>query len=485
MTVKTDAQLTADANVIFNETTPGANTAQRVGQMSLDIIDSKLNSQTTVGTFNQIRGKDVSGAYATSTEFVGCRVVGALTVTGTATFRDARASGAFLITATAIETDRASAYALQNAGCTVSVLPTDLEPSDPLYGWGTSGNLSSSSGSTGLVENYYNNVTLTGTAQILTDRFVLRVKNLLDLSSAGAAAITGATQANGGNAAGATAGAASASPGNANGHFAGVPGAVAGVAGATGTTGAGAAATALGTFRYTWGSNGGAAGASGAGTNAGVALQAAATITFPRVSFDSYPLRLTGPAESWNTAGTTPSAPNMHLWGSLPGRPGSSGGGSGTLAGGGGGGSAQGSSPIIVYARGIKRGVGTAAGVIAGQVNAGGKGGNGAGTNTGGGSGAGGTGGAGILIIYDWLIGTQVAGACVANGGAGGDGGDGGTGGAGGDGGTGGDGGRITLLNRITGVVTQVQGSAGTAGGIHSGVAHGTGGAGGTCSTAL
>jgi hypothetical protein len=55
MATRTDAQLTTDANVIKNETAPGANTATRVGNMLVDAIDSKVNidkiaSPTVVGT---------------------------------------------------------------------------------------------------------------------------------------------------------------------------------------------------------------------------------------------------------------------------------------------------------------------------------------------------------------------------------------------------------------------------------------------------
>ena len=41
--VQTDAQLTISATTIRNETVYGANTAVRVGDMFLDIIDSKVN----------------------------------------------------------------------------------------------------------------------------------------------------------------------------------------------------------------------------------------------------------------------------------------------------------------------------------------------------------------------------------------------------------------------------------------------------------
>lgn len=44
MAQKTDAQLTTEALVIKNETTAGANTANRLGEMYVDIIDSKVNT---------------------------------------------------------------------------------------------------------------------------------------------------------------------------------------------------------------------------------------------------------------------------------------------------------------------------------------------------------------------------------------------------------------------------------------------------------
>jgi hypothetical protein len=44
MSQKTDSQLRADATIIKNETAEGANTATRVGQMLIDIVDSKPNN---------------------------------------------------------------------------------------------------------------------------------------------------------------------------------------------------------------------------------------------------------------------------------------------------------------------------------------------------------------------------------------------------------------------------------------------------------
>jgi hypothetical protein len=70
MATRTDAQLTTDANVIKNETAPGANTATRVGNMLVDAIDSKVNinkiaSPTVVGTtklYNDLAASNADGA---------------------------------------------------------------------------------------------------------------------------------------------------------------------------------------------------------------------------------------------------------------------------------------------------------------------------------------------------------------------------------------------------------------------------------------
>lgn len=50
MAVLTDAQLTTEANVIKNEVSAGANTASRVGQMVIDLIDSKPNVAAVIRT---------------------------------------------------------------------------------------------------------------------------------------------------------------------------------------------------------------------------------------------------------------------------------------------------------------------------------------------------------------------------------------------------------------------------------------------------
>lgn len=48
MAALSDADLTTEAGVIKNETTPAANSATRIGQMLVDLTDSKLNKQDVV-----------------------------------------------------------------------------------------------------------------------------------------------------------------------------------------------------------------------------------------------------------------------------------------------------------------------------------------------------------------------------------------------------------------------------------------------------
>lgn len=60
MAQKTDAQLTTEANVIKNETTAGANTATRVGEMLNDIIDSKLNNEDAEADYLAIDGANAN-----------------------------------------------------------------------------------------------------------------------------------------------------------------------------------------------------------------------------------------------------------------------------------------------------------------------------------------------------------------------------------------------------------------------------------------
>lgn len=64
-----DGQLTNEAEVIQNETTIGANTADRVGQMFVDIIENKINNDKidTDGTFAADSDTKVASQKATKT----------------------------------------------------------------------------------------------------------------------------------------------------------------------------------------------------------------------------------------------------------------------------------------------------------------------------------------------------------------------------------------------------------------------------------
>lgn len=420
---------------------------------------------------------NVSGTFVGDTTLVHCRITGPTTVSGgRLTMRGCRAGGAYALSATSMAMDRASAYAIQVAGCTVDVLPDDLEGSDPIYGDGSSG---ASSPSSGITSTYglYTNYTPTGTAIFRCDQFsFFRCNGLLDLSNAPTSAFYDADAGNGGNAAGATAGAAGANGANVAGYPNGGPPQLPSHAGAGGVTGAGTASTAS---ALTWACYGGLGGACGA-TNAQTS-QAADPVQLPHARPVGHPVSFIQPGGTF-ASGTLGQLP---VYGSSPGRAGSSGSGDGTNAGGGGGGSASSAQPMCIYARGIKTSVSTAAGVIQGSKRSGGKGGNGAGGNANGGAGAGGTGGTFIDVLYDWRIGPAVANGVSAPGGDGGDGGNGVGTGIGGDGGTGGQGGQIRLKNRITGVVTFVVGTNGTAGAAHLGTTGGAHGPGGASSATL
>lgn len=62
MAQKTDAELTTEADVIGNETTPEANTADRVRDMLVNVIDSKVNNDDAVTSVNGDTGVVVLGA---------------------------------------------------------------------------------------------------------------------------------------------------------------------------------------------------------------------------------------------------------------------------------------------------------------------------------------------------------------------------------------------------------------------------------------
>jgi hypothetical protein len=362
----------------------------------------------------------------------------------------------------------------------VTETPVDLETSNQIYGRGGDGNLNINAGVTATSDlQEWANITISGTASIDVSRNVLRVRDCLDLTAAPAAAIVGRGARDGGNAAGKAGGTAGTGD---NGAGAQTSGALNGTAGVTGVNGAGAATAAPTAVRLTLGGGAGACGASGAGVAAGVASQAAPAGN--QYSQQTYPPGVwTGPDVNQPQPPGTGSGTT--LWTSQPGRAGSSGGGDNAAQpGGGGGGSGAGAYAVVIFARVIKIGPATPAGVILSRGFNGGNGGNGSAAGalaTGGGAGAGGSGGGFIWIVYDWLIGDALNDQLSAPGGNGGAGGNGANGGGGGAGGTGGNGGQVLVDRLISQQRTRTTGTNGIAGNAAVGAAGGAGGAGGTC----
>ena len=308
-----------------------------------------------------------------------------------------------------------------------------------MWGTGADGAASLSSGTTTLTENAnYTELTISGTANLVPGNNAIFVSGTLNLDNAPANAVNN-TGNNGGN-------------GDAvgNGGYNGVaadggdilPKGANGPAGGAGQTGTGSNANAAGANAGFGGEGGGttaagngASGSGGAG-GAGLALSARA-----------YP--------TW----ISPVFRGDFSGGGRSGRPGSGGGGDGTHSGGGGGGGGAASAPIIIFARRISRGAGTAEGAISTMGGNGGTGGTPATGNCGGGAGSGGGGGGWIYIVYEELLGSAKSGLIKSTGGTGGGGGApaGTTTNGGGGGGGGGGAGGIVLINALTGDVTTVK----------------------------
>jgi hypothetical protein len=422
----------------------------------------------------------LASTFAASVELAHCAVGDVGTSAGQISFLDCEFPAAVAFTANSISMDRVSEYRAALAGCSPSVLPTPLETSNPIYGSGGTGDVVLNAGSVLLAPGTeYNNLTLTGTGAVRCEATILKVKNLLDLTTCGTLAVRDYSGGAGANGVGAAGGAAW---GGTGGHTQGTTGTRNAEVGANGGKGAGAQPAAAGLLNTTFGGRGGAGGAGGAGDGgAGGASVAAAAVTNERVPVDFQPVYA---AQNTTNANTI-----IPVFAAQPGQAGSAGGGSTAGAGsngGGGGGAGRGGGVVAIYARGIALGPATPATAISAAGQNGGNGGNSEGGNGGGAGGGAGGGGGLVVVAYDWIIGNPpAADEILASGGAGGTGGNGTGTGIGGNGGGGGNGGQIVLWNLLTNTRKVVNGANGTAGSAAVGAAGGAGGAAGACVTDL
>lgn len=337
-----------------------------------------------------------------------------------------------------------------------TLVGADINPALALiyFGDGSDGNVTISGSVTLTRDMYYNNLTISAGAVLITASFRIFVAGTLDITAAPAGSII----RNGSNGSTATTGTGGgAGSGNSLGSLASSG---SGGGGGAGNTGAGSGGTQPANYTGNGGQGtGGANGGSGSSGSGGSGGTAGTQTTLPIHRWAVEFLRAT-------TA----------IGGGSGGGGGGGGGGNGTSTGGGGGGGAAGAAFIFISANVINRGGSTAANTV--QVNGGTGGGGAVGQGAtacgGGGGGAGGAGGW-IYLAYGSLSGSTATNVLSASGGAGGNGGNGTTTGNGGTGGSSGYGGRITLLNLGTQAISESTGSSGTAGGAASGTTGGIG----------
>ena len=221
-------------------------------------------------------------------------------------------------------------------------------------GW--DGNLTASSGTTTLTRDmYYDTVTLSGTAQIVTNGWLLACK-VLDLTAAGANAINwnGNAGGNGSGVTGGTAGTAATAQVVGN-NTAGTAGGTGGASGVAGTQAAAVSSVNPGNGGRS--NTSGAGGSGNSGANAGGAARAGVAITAQHImgGFRIPPQQNSGTALARINGGN----------GGAGG--GGGGGGTGGGAGGGGGGGGAGGSVLAVLANEICFS-GAAAGAVARPV---------------------------------------------------------------------------------------------------------------------
>lgn len=307
------------------------------------------------------------------------------------------------------------------------------------FGDGSDGSFSASSGITTLSKDtYYTNLTLSGTANIITNGYRIFVLGTLDITSAGANAIryNGTNGINANVTLGGAGGAINFGRNVGGGNVAGGGGGNANIAGGAGGV---SSAVQLGGNSRTGGAG---------GTTGGTGGLAGGTVVQTTI--------LTFSTRRWCEDII------IGIVLAIGGQGGGGGGGGVTAAeAGGGGGGGSGAGIVWISANIINRGSGTAASAISAK---GGNGGNGGTTITatrGGGGGGSGGGGGFIYLAYGTLIGTTVTDALDVSGGSGGNGGNGSTTGFGGAGGGSGGAGQIYILNLVQNIGTTLS-SGGT-----------------------
>ena len=316
---------------------------------------------------------------------------------------------------------------------------------DCLFGAGTDGDVTISSGTTRLTRNmYYNNLTINSTGTLIPDGNAIHVRGTLNITGAQAGAINhnGANGTSSTNQAGGSGGLAT-SFGE---RF--TVGQV-GTTGGTGTTTAGGTSGAVVAVPLSPTSRGTNAGRSGAGGNGSGGLGGA--------SFDATsPSRSFFPRSIHDLLGVTliitASNTGQYMSAAPSGRGGGAGGGDGTNLGRGGGGGGGGAGCVLIFAKTIDV-TGAIASVIQSRGGNGGNGANGATGNVGGGGGGGGACGGMVCIVYEEIIGSATN-IINISGGNGGNGGNGIGTGLAGTGGNSGNAGVVVLINARTGVIS-------------------------------
>ena len=362
-----------------------------------------------------------------------------------------------------------------SSGGTLTVAAATGVPLGPSwqYGDGSDGNVTVSTSISLSRDMFYQNLTLASGGTISTNAFRIFVAGTLNISAAGAGAISANGSAGGtGNNGSINGGGGGAGNGGSQNGANNIGGNTNGGTGGVGSTtvGSNGVAPNLGTAN-----NGGAglAGGIGGATTANATPSTGGAPPTPTLYGTMWPSAPIG--VRYTTAASV-------IGGGEGGNSGGGGNGNGTNGGGQGGGGGSGGAVMSVVANVIARGTNSTAGIFTAKGGAAGGGGNGYSSGTGGGGG-GGSGGAGgwIILAYGLLTGSTITGAIDISGGAGGSGGTGfGSGSLGGAGGGSGGSGTLYVYNLGAGTLTTTASVVGTAG---STTATATGGTGASANT--